>query len=515
MTNLFEFKDILFWTGFVLLLISIAFHSFQKTKPALLLLVGAGFLFFLYAALLIPILNVWDERFHALVAKNFLKHPFKPTLYNEDILKLPYTWVQTHIWVHKQPLFMWQAALSYKLFGISEFAFRFPGVLLCTGVIGASYRIGKLLGNTSTGYSIAFLIATSLYVEQLISGFAPLDQNDLVFMAYISLSIWSMTEFIFSGKFYWVILTGIFSGCALLTKEAVGLLVYLIWFIYILLTYKFRIKSYLPMICSLLISLAIFLPWQLFIFHNYPVEAKTEYQFNLRHFSEAVDGQGGPFSHHFAYIGLIFGSLVPYLIIPGLIIFYIKSTNKKLSFSIIFSLVFLYIFFSFAKTKMQSFTTVAEIPMYLSIAFLISASVDFSVEKLKLSAILKTVFVAIVFISIAFSRFDFNSLKTNDGFWGKDIDCFNRLKHNKEVFQRLKLPDNAVLFNVPGRHYVEAMYYTNFSAYGFIPTESQSNEVRSKGKRIVLFRPLENKLPDYLAQDKNLIILNDSLGICE
>ncbi len=514
MEQLVEIKNIIFWAGLMLLASSIFFHAFAKSRPAIILLVFAGFLFFVYAAVTIPVLNVWDERFHALVAKNLMKHPLMPTLYDQELLKLPYGWAQSHIWVHKQPLFLWQAALSYRLFGVNEFAFRLPGILLCTVLIYAAYRTGKLLRNSNAGYYTAFLIATSLYVEQLISGFAPIDQNDLVFMAYISLSIWAIVEYLFSKKFYWVILTGLFAGFALLTKEAVGLLVYLIWFVYALLKYKMSIKEYRPIIISVIISLLIFIPWQVYIFNLYPVEAKTEFQFNMHHFTQVIDGQEGPFSFHFKFMGLIFGSLVPFVIIPALIIFYLKSSEKKLGLAIIFSLLFIYIFFSFAKTKMQSFTTVAEVPMYLALAFLIDFILESITQRFRFSPGIKATIVVVFLLGLAGFRFDFNSLKANHGFWGKDVDCCNTLIRNKGIFQKLKLPDNSVLCNVPGRHYVEAMYYTNYPAYGFIPNESQSNELRNEGKRIVLFSPV-GKLPDYLLNDKGLIILKDSLGNCE
>ncbi len=515
MEILFDARKEIFWVGFGILFVSILFHASKKAKPALLFLMVASFLFFLYAAVIIPFLNVWDERFHALVAKNLMQHPLMPTLYNDALLNLPYRWDQAHIWLHKQPLFMWQSALSYKLFGVNELAFRLPGVLLCTFVIYAAYRTGKLLGSNETGYTTAFLIATSLYLEKLISGFAPVDQNDLVFMAYISLSIWAMVEHVYSDKFYWIIITGIFSGCALLTKEAVGLLVYLIWFLYTLQKHKSKRKEYKPILIALIISLVIFIPWQLFIFSRYPFEAKTEYQFNLHHFTQVIDGQGGPFSYHFKYIGLIFGSLAPYLIVPALLVFYWKATDKKLALSIIISLAFVYLFFSLAKTKMQSFTTIAEVPMYLALAFLITALFEWIIGKIKLPVKLNGVAMVIVFVSVAFFRFDFNSLKPDYGFWGQDVECYNRLVKNKKIFQALKLPDNTVICNVPGRHFVEAMFYTKLTAYGFIPSESQYNELVGKGKRIALFMPPDNKLPDYLNNDKSVMLLKDTIEPCE
>ncbi len=54
--------------GYLFLFASIlSFQVFNKTKTSLGLLVVAGFSFCLFAALLDPYLNVWDESFHALV----------------------------------------------------------------------------------------------------------------------------------------------------------------------------------------------------------------------------------------------------------------------------------------------------------------------------------------------------------------------------------------------------------------------------------------------------------------
>jgi 4-amino-4-deoxy-L-arabinose transferase-like glycosyltransferase len=515
MEQLYNQRDLFFWTGFGLLLLSILFHAFKKNIPAVVFLLVASFLFFFYSAVSIPFLNVWDERFHALVAKNLMKHPLIPTLYDEALLNLPYGWDKSHIWVHKQPLFLWQAMLSYKIFGVNELAFRFPGIVLACGVVFGAYRSGKLLGNHDTGYCAAFLVGTSLYVCQLISGWAPLDQNDLVFMEYISLSIWTMIEYEYTGKKYWIIITGIFSGFAMLTKWLVGLLVYLIWFIYTFLKHKINIKQYIPAIISLLISLIISMPWQIYIFKCYPAESNAEYQTYLNHISTAVDGQGGPFSFHFNFMGLLFGSLVPYAIIPSLLVFYLKSNNRKLSLSIIISILFIYLFFSVAKTKMQSFTTVAMLPMYLSIAFLIQSILDWIFKKVKLSPFDKSAVIAICFLFLAIFRLDFNSLKTNNGFWGNNIDCFNGLKHNKAIFQKLTLPGNTVLCNVPGRHFVEAMFYTGLPAYGFIPNENQYLELKNKGRKIALFMPLDGKIPSYIKNDSDLIILKDTLHQCE
>jgi len=78
---------------------------------ALFFIVLSGFLFFVYTASDF-FLHVWDERYHALVAKNLTKHPFFPTLYDKPILPFDYkSWVGNHIWLHKQPLPLWLKTL--------------------------------------------------------------------------------------------------------------------------------------------------------------------------------------------------------------------------------------------------------------------------------------------------------------------------------------------------------------------------------------------------------------------
>ncbi len=71
----------------------ILFHFFpQHTKMnwALIFLILSGLLIRVFAILLDNHLNLWDEQFHALVAKNLMNHLLKPTLIDNPILDYPY-----------------------------------------------------------------------------------------------------------------------------------------------------------------------------------------------------------------------------------------------------------------------------------------------------------------------------------------------------------------------------------------------------------------------------------------
>lgn len=77
-------------TALVFLLASIALNIYDKHNYSVFFLVASGLSIFSFAALLDPFINMWDERFHALVAKNMMNNPFKPMLYNDPVVNVVY-----------------------------------------------------------------------------------------------------------------------------------------------------------------------------------------------------------------------------------------------------------------------------------------------------------------------------------------------------------------------------------------------------------------------------------------
>jgi hypothetical protein len=102
----------------VILVVSILFFNIGKTKISLLLLFVGSLVLGFFMANLDPFLILWDEQYHALVAKNLMQNPLVPKLYANPLLEYDYrNWTGNEIWLHKQPLFLWQIALSLKLLG--------------------------------------------------------------------------------------------------------------------------------------------------------------------------------------------------------------------------------------------------------------------------------------------------------------------------------------------------------------------------------------------------------------
>ena len=91
-------------------------------------------------------LHQWDERFHALVAKNLISDPLKPTLYRSPAVSYDYRdWTSNHVWLHKPPVALWLMAGSMRVFGINEIAMRLRSLLLSTGAVLLTFLIGRVL----------------------------------------------------------------------------------------------------------------------------------------------------------------------------------------------------------------------------------------------------------------------------------------------------------------------------------------------------------------------------------
>lgn len=99
-------------------------------------------------------------------------------------------------YLDKPHLHFWLCALSYKIFGVTTFAYKFPSLLFTILGVYSTYRVGKLLYNSEVGKLAAVLIASS---------FAFILANndvrmDAILTACIAFSIWQLVAFIQTKK---------------------------------------------------------------------------------------------------------------------------------------------------------------------------------------------------------------------------------------------------------------------------------------------------------------------------
>lgn len=497
-----------------LLLSIITFHLNKKDNSLFLLFCGSLGLG-LFIAKLDPFLNIWDEQYHALVAKHLVIHPFKPTLFEENPLEYNFkSWIGNHVWLHKPPLFLWQIAISLKLWGINELAVRTPSILLHAATSLIIYRIGKITVNTSVGFYGALFFSVAYYPLELISGRFQTDHNDIAFLFYVISSFWTWLEYQVTKKTSWLILIGLFSGLAVLTKWLFGLLIYPVWLISSSLDkkdFRFKWSDYLPLIIAFTITCLLFVPWQIYIFNCFPAEAQYETQLNAAHFFHPIEGHEGNLLFHFKALKDLYGSgiLIPYLLLFGLIILIKKNINNIFRYAIITTILITYGFYSLAATKMTSFCLVVMPFAFLGLGALLDSGITFISKRfvLKKSG---TPIRIIVSILICILLLKLSKIETNH----TEKDPQNNGKRNLEIKQitviknqLLDLNDNKkwIVFNADIRlnGHISVMFYTNHIAFDFIPTQNQIDKVKRQSYNIAILD--QGGLPDFILQDNSII----------
>ncbi len=488
-------QNITLFCGLTVTVASLVLYTRKMEKPAALLLTIGGCFIFCFAALLDPFLNLWDERFHALVAKNMMEHPFTPMLYADPVLDMAYDrWDRATVWLHKQPLFLWQIALSFKIFRVSEFTLRLPGAVLLSVCIYSIYRMGKILVNGSVGFLSALLFIGNFYVLQVISGRQQLDVNDAAFTAYVCLSIWALLEYYDSKNKFWIVLIGVFAGAAVLCKWLAGLLVYLVWAFFISLNKKDRKNQTKNLFVALGATSAIVAPWQIYTLLSFPKEATQEMAYNSEHFFTALEGHEENIWFHFQILPEMYGSIIWWLILPAILLFAFKDKHHYLRISLVGAVIFVYLFFTIAATKMPSFTLLVMPVLLIAVAYFIQLILQQTVGGPERSLTHRILFL-IVGIGCTVFNFNFEQLQTQH--FSENNEYIDKLSRNKETFKNLPISENTILLNVKGRHYVEAMFYTEVPAYNFVPNEKEVQRLLGLGKQLLIFRPTE-ALPDYI-----------------
>jgi len=520
-------------SGLAFFFASLVLYFRKSDKCAIILLVLSGLSLFTFAALLDPYLNLWDERFHALVAKNSMDNFLFPTLYKELPMQEadPMIWDSAHVWLHKQPLFIWQIMLSFKLFGVSEFTLRLPSVLMATGLIVIAYRIGSLLINKKLGYYTAVSLTFSWFLLNLVSGNGEVGHNNVCFVFYVSASVWAFMEYIRSGrKVRWLVAMAALAACAVLTKWLTGLLVFFVWGVYLLATYRLKLKEWKigHGMLALGIVVALVAPWQIYTFITYPEVARVEYQNNSAHLFQALEGHGGDAFFYFKTLPyLYFGDknywvisdetigLNPLriisiiLLLAGLALLSYRLKKNSHRIVLISTLLFVYIFFLLAETKMPAYPFCIAIIWFMSLGMLFYTveHLIFKIKKRPFQFILWFIFVVL----FAFYQMNFTALQRRHT---DQYEYRATMQHNAEVFKKIAptLPPKTILFNTRGIYdyfYPEAMFYTGALSYRSVPTEKQVQLLKNQGYKIAVFTCHE--VPDYLQNDNEVIKIADIL----
>ncbi len=457
-----------------------------------------------------PYLYEWDERYHALVAKNLINNPLTPMLRIDPILPLDYkSWWNNHIWLHKQPLFLWQMALSMKIFGVNIFSLRLPSAVMGALLVYPSFYIGKICVNKVTGYVLAILMATAFYQIELASGAFGMEHNDLAFLFYTSLSLFAYIKFKENNTIKWAIITGVFCGAAVLCKWLAGMLIIGIWGMELILNRQFNLNQIKLYTAGILAAFLIFLPWQIYAYSKFPNEYMYELSYNAKHIFEVVEGHSGGLNYYIERLPFQYPNGLYMFTLAGLILsFVLKIKNRATIFLFV---IIPYVFFSLiAKSKLPSFVYFISLGMY----FYIGVLIHFILLKSKEITNTKSL---IIITCILLSIFNLNlrdililhQKKANT----KNIMVADRnnKRFNHEIFKSFNnvIPEGTVLYNVKASEEIEAMFYCDRNIFSYCPTKEEYDFLRKKNIKIMAVKSHGKQIiPDYMINDSTVTILD-------
>ncbi|MEJ1223428.1 ArnT family glycosyltransferase [Sediminicola sp. 1XM1-17] len=124
-------------------------------------------------------------------------------------------------YLDKPHMHYWLAALSFKIFGINEWAYRIPGILSTLFGAYSCYGLGRLLYNRATGKLAALMFMTA----QTIMLSAIDVRTDAVLTGFTIFAIWHLVAYIEHRKIQSIILGAFGAGIAFSTKGQIAILV--------------------------------------------------------------------------------------------------------------------------------------------------------------------------------------------------------------------------------------------------------------------------------------------------
>ncbi|MCF8226992.1 MAG: glycosyltransferase family 39 protein [Bacteroidales bacterium] len=303
----------------------------------------------------------------------------------------------------KPPLFIWLQVLSMKIFGINEFAARFPNAIAGIITLASVYLIGRKVRGDKLG-----ILWAAAYLTAILPFFY--FQTGIIdpwFNLFIFLGISFFIFYLVSGgsfrRYLDVALSAFFLGLAILTKGPVAGLIFLLSFGVFLIYRKGKIQIRAGhVVVFILVVLITGGSWFLISALNGNLDIIKEfiaYQVGL--FSEDFAGNKGFPGFHF--VVLLFG------VFPSSVVFIASITKKKESDELLNTyriwmfviLAVVLVFFSLVATKLVHYSSLAYYPVTFLAAWQISQWTDRKVEIKKWQIwILGTVSILIGMVAI-------------------------------------------------------------------------------------------------------------------
>lgn len=314
-------------------------------------------------------------------------------------------WITPHENFHavldKPIFFYWLIALSYKLFGVSEWAARLPSALAAFGCIVMVYfSVRRWWGEWEARWSVLALVtSTGFFI------FSRLVIFDMTLSAFIMLGLCAFYQADHesestAGWATCAILYGAL-GAATLTKGLVGLVVPgMIVFFYLLLTNRWRSLGKIRLFPGVVLFLLIVMPWYILAETHNP--GYLRYYFWEEHFGRFSTKKFNRFSPWYFYLYVAPLGLLPWtFLLPATVKYYWRRRLDDRTLWLILWALLPILFFSMSKSKLPHYILPSFPPLAILIGVAVSRRLSDSQERLRYGFGASWVVLSLLFIYLA------------------------------------------------------------------------------------------------------------------
>ncbi len=165
-----------------------------------------------------------------------------------------FLWVNGADWLDKPHLPFWMAAISFKIFGYTAFAYKLPSFILFVVSVFYCYRLATVIYSKETARLATLIYGSALHI--IISNFD--GKVEIYLTAFVVAAMYHMYRAFESAWFWHIVTAALFAACAAMTKGvfvlitiAVGFVIYWIrtrqwkefiklkWYLFVLLFFMF------------------------------------------------------------------------------------------------------------------------------------------------------------------------------------------------------------------------------------------------------------------------------------
>jgi 4-amino-4-deoxy-L-arabinose transferase-like glycosyltransferase len=253
--------------------------------------------------------------------------------------------------MNKPVLSYWNVALSYHLFGISEWSERLPIAIGAFVMIGSAFGLGRLLGGTIAGLLAALVLASSPRI-MLLARRIIIDVHITMWMGLVLL-LFALAETRPQRRRVYLCLMYVAAGFGVLTKGPVAVfLPALVFSIYLASQKRLGDIRHMMLPTGAAISLAIVVPWYYFVYRVHGWEYIGSFIFgeNLGRYAAAVGAQSRGILF---YIPVMLADLFPWsLMIPASIWWAMHDSRENRAARLLVVWIgVIVVFFSLSGTK--------------------------------------------------------------------------------------------------------------------------------------------------------------------